>query len=86
MFPRAQGKSFTVGLDLMDAGGLLAGIGADDREILRRQIVELQESTNAVERCRKPVIAAVHGHCIGAGTLHPCHRGAEALRRMQRWT
>lgn len=64
---RAQGKSFTVGLDLTAAGAMLAGKGADDREGLKRKIGELQESTNAIERCRKPVIAAVHGHCIGAG-------------------
>jgi len=64
---RAEGKSFTVGLDLMEAGALLAGKGADDREILRKKILELQESNNAIERCRKPVIAAVHGHCLGGG-------------------
>jgi enoyl-CoA hydratase len=64
---RAAGKNFTVGLDLAQAGGLLGGKGADDREGLRRMILELQESNNAIEQCRKPVIAAVHGHCIGAG-------------------
>ena len=64
---RAEGPSFTAGLDLMEASGLLAGKGADDREKLRRTIGDLQESNNAIERCRKPVIAAVHGHCIGGG-------------------
>ncbi len=34
---------------------------------LTAKIAALQEATNAVERCRKPVLAAVHGHCIGAG-------------------
>jgi Delta3,5-Delta2,4-dienoyl-CoA isomerase len=63
----AEGKSFTVGLDLMEAGAMLGGNGADDRDMLRKKILELQESNNAVERCRKPVIAAVHGHCIGGG-------------------
>jgi enoyl-CoA hydratase/carnithine racemase len=29
---RAEGKSFTVGLDLMEAGAMLTGKGADDRE------------------------------------------------------
>jgi enoyl-CoA hydratase len=64
---RAAGENFTVGLDLMEAGGLLGGKGADDRERLRRVIQELQESNNTIEQCRKPVIAAVHGHCIGGG-------------------
>ena len=64
---RAEGKSFTAGLDLMEAGTLLGGKGADDRDKLRKKIMELQESNNVVERCRKPVIAAVHGHCIGGG-------------------
>lgn len=61
----AEGKSFSVGLDLGEAVGLISGKGADDRETLRRRVLELQESFNAIERCRKPVIAAVHGHCIG---------------------
>jgi enoyl-CoA hydratase/carnithine racemase len=64
---RAEGKSFTAGLDLMEAGAMLGGKGADDRDKLRKKIMELQESNNVVERCRKPVIAAVHGHCIGGG-------------------
>ncbi len=31
------------------------------------KIKELQEGISAIERCRKPVIAAIHGHCLGAG-------------------
>jgi enoyl-CoA hydratase len=34
---------------------------------LTAKIAALQEAMNAIERCRKPVLAAVHGHCIGAG-------------------
>lgn len=64
---RAEGKNFTAGLDLVEAGAMLVGKGTDDREHLRKSILELQESNNAIERCRKPVIAAVHGHCIGGG-------------------
>ena len=63
----AEGKSFTAGLDLIEAGAILVAKGADDREVLRKKILELQESNNAIERCTKPVIAAVHGHCIGGG-------------------
>ncbi|TFG38134.1 MAG: enoyl-CoA hydratase, partial [Syntrophobacterales bacterium] len=37
------------------------------RESLRRKISSLQKSMTAVEKCLKPVIAAVHGHCVGGG-------------------
>jgi enoyl-CoA hydratase len=63
----AEGKDFTAGLDLTEAGSMLGNGSADSRERLRRWIIELQESINAVEKCRKPVIAAVHGNCIGGG-------------------
>ncbi|MBW1990510.1 MAG: enoyl-CoA hydratase/isomerase family protein, partial [Deltaproteobacteria bacterium] len=70
---RAEGKSFTAGLDLKWAGGLLTGaVGADSRETMRREIMALQESMNAVERCPKPVIAAIHSHCIGGGIDLAC--------------
>jgi enoyl-CoA hydratase/carnithine racemase len=36
-------------------------------ESLRRNILALQDSISAVERCRKPVIAAVNGACVGGG-------------------
>ena len=65
---KGEGKSFTVGLDLAEAGSMVSGgAGADAREELRLKIIELQDSMNAIEKCRKPVIAAVHGHCIGGG-------------------
>jgi delta(3,5)-delta(2,4)-dienoyl-CoA isomerase len=35
--------------------------------LLRRHIEELQNSLTAIEKCDKPVIAAVHGLCLGAG-------------------
>jgi enoyl-CoA hydratase len=65
---KAEGKSFSAGLDLTEFGPLLSGgIGADVREALRKTILKCQEGMNAVERCRKPSIAAVHSHCIGGG-------------------
>ena len=64
---RAEGRDFTVGLDLMEAAGFFAETGAANREETRRKIAEIQDCLNAVERCRKPVIAAVHGYCIGGG-------------------
>ncbi|OVA09620.1 Crotonase superfamily [Macleaya cordata] len=37
------------------------------RERLRREIKGLQAAITALERCRKPVIAGIHGGCIGGG-------------------
>ncbi len=64
---KAEGKSFTAGLDLTEGGSKLMGSDADKRESLRQWIGHLQESMNIIEKCRKPVIAAVHSHCIGGG-------------------
>jgi enoyl-CoA hydratase len=64
---RAEGKSFTAGLDLVAAQSLLGDGSAVYREELRRKIMKLQESMTAIEKCRKPVIAAIHGYCIGGG-------------------
>jgi enoyl-CoA hydratase/carnithine racemase len=64
---RAAGKMFTAGLDLVAAGSLMGDGSAAYREGLRRKILDIQETITAIERCRKPVIAAVHGWCIGGG-------------------
>ena len=65
-----EGKHFTSGIDLQEFAAMQGAEFADDgrrRENLRRKILEMQESFIAIERCRVPVIAAVHGACIGAG-------------------
>jgi enoyl-CoA hydratase/carnithine racemase len=65
---RAEGPCFTVGLDLVNSGAEILGDGsALSREKLRRRILELQGSTQAIDHCRVPVIAAIHGYCIGGG-------------------
>ncbi|MBW1790455.1 MAG: crotonase/enoyl-CoA hydratase family protein [Deltaproteobacteria bacterium] len=64
---KAEGKSFTAGLDLLEMGSTLQGTGADARAGLQQEILRIQECFNAVEKCRKPVIAAAHSHCIGGG-------------------
>jgi len=72
----AEGRMFTAGLDLKEAfaglGGVAAGTDGPSSQALRnfdlyRLIRDWQDSISAAERCRKPVIAAVHGHCIGGG-------------------
>jgi enoyl-CoA hydratase len=64
---RAEGKMFTAGLDLGVATALLGDNSASSREKLRKLVMKLQDSFSAIERFRKPVIAAVHGWCIGGG-------------------
>ena len=68
---RGAGKHFTAGIDLAMLEGLAARLrdedGARSREKLRRVILDLQDTLSAIERCRKPVIAAVHGVCYGGG-------------------
>ncbi|KAM0931434.1 hypothetical protein ACQ4PT_000448 [Festuca glaucescens] len=66
----AAGPHFCAGIELGGPGSPLAGRGADPAaaaEGLRRVILDLQAAFTAVELCRKPVIAAVHGACVGAG-------------------
>src|SRR5262245_55378429 len=67
----ARGDHFTVGLDLQGMGGTLAGgeptSGAAQRMRTMHEIARLQRSITAVAECAKPVIAAIHGWCIGGG-------------------
>jgi enoyl-CoA hydratase len=67
-----RGEHFTSGLDLQTMGGSLAGnseptSGAAARTRLLHEIGRLQRSISAVADCPKPVIAAIHGWCIGGG-------------------
>ncbi len=65
---RAEGRCFTVGLDLKEAAqSLLPDDTTSGREELRRKIIDMQACVTALARCRKPVIAAIHGLCYGAG-------------------
>src|SRR5271166_4740916 len=63
------GRNFNAGIDLAmlsqitDSGGR----AAHQREELRRVILDLQDVITSLESCRKPVLAAIHGACIGGG-------------------
>lgn len=69
---KAEGKSFSAGTDLEEAAKLLGQGSADGRDHMRKEILALQQSFTKIEKCRKPVIAAVHSHCIGAGVDMIC--------------
>jgi enoyl-CoA hydratase/carnithine racemase len=63
------GGNFCAGIDL----GMMMALGkqiedpcdARTRENLRIVILDLQDTLTSIERCRKPVIASIHGACIG---------------------
>ena len=62
------GKHFSSGIDLMLLASVGAQLGKDvgrNATALRRKILELQASFNVVDNCRKPVLAAIQGYCIG---------------------
>jgi enoyl-CoA hydratase len=66
-----EGKNFCAGIDLE----LLMDIQKYNqikcegrkRETLRKFILKLQDTISAIEKCRKPVLAAIHRACIGGG-------------------
>ena len=71
-----EGKNFSSGIDLamlmqikQDISDLEAGRAA---EKIYKFVSALQESINSVEKCRKPVIAAIHGACVGGGVDLVC--------------
>ena len=64
----AKGPHFTVGLDLKTMGGTVAGGGGGGSKLrFYKEVHRLQRSISSVADCPKPVIAAVHGWCIGGG-------------------
>jgi len=65
-----NGKHFCAGIDLGMLNELIdESINCEGRkrEALRSEILWLQSQLSAVANCRKPVLAAVHGACVGAG-------------------
>ena len=57
-----QGRAFCVGADLEAHAG-----GEPTRGDRRRYVKMAQRANRALQRCTRPVIAAVNGHAIGAG-------------------
>lgn len=65
------GKHFCAGIDFSFVATIVAQAQAQPegrkQEWLREKIIGMQKSFSQAEFCRKPVIAAVHGACVGAG-------------------
>mmetsp|Transcript_20294 Transcript_20294/g.44120 ORF Transcript_20294/g.44120 Transcript_20294/m.44120 type:complete len:313 (-) Transcript_20294:129-1067(-) len=78
-----SGKGFCGGIDVTDEK-FFSGVGtsADDddssRDMARKslafrpQILQMQAAFTAVEDCPVPVVAAIHGACVGAGIDLTC--------------
>ncbi len=66
-----EGKHFCAGIDLellMSVAGLQSMECAGRRsEKIRELVLKLQATINAIEKCAKPVLAAIHNGCIGGG-------------------
>ncbi|KAI9288766.1 ClpP/crotonase-like domain-containing protein [Umbelopsis sp. AD052] len=65
-----SGRMFTAGLDLSENGLVIMDSGMDLARAAfhrRRHIEDFQAAFTAIEQCDKPVIAAVHNGCFGAG-------------------
>lgn len=68
----AKGPHFTVGLDLKEFGSVFAGTGssgsrASSNATTYKAVRAMQDSVTSIAKLAVPVIAAVHGYCIGAG-------------------
>ncbi|MGW0040686.1 crotonase/enoyl-CoA hydratase family protein [Rhodococcus sp. NPDC003348] len=67
-----QGKNFSFGLDLAAMAPMMAPVLGDKAQAAPRttfhgDIKAMQRGINAVADCRKPVVAAIQGWCIGGG-------------------
>lgn len=68
---KGEGKHFCAGIDLELLMSLnkLKEITCEGRrgEHLKKFILNLQDTVSVIEKCTKPVIAAIHNGCIGGG-------------------
>ncbi len=66
----AEGPAFSVGLDLKAMSDTIGGLNEGDaggRLHFLKDITRLQGSITSVADCSVPVIAAMHGWCVGGG-------------------
>jgi len=68
----ANGKHFCAGIDLSLFTDIVPTKGGRKEpgrqaEALRRNVLKFQDNLSAIEKCRKPVLAAIHHTCIGGG-------------------
>ena len=74
---QGNGKAFSAGIDTADSSFFPSQEDSNDdaaRKSLsfRPQIIDMQRCFTALEECPVPVVAAIHGACIGAGIDLAC--------------
>ena len=64
---RGEGRHFCSGIDTSTFGTILSGPQCAGRRntTLHASIRSLQDALTSLERCRVPVLAAIHGACLG---------------------
>ena len=67
-----RGSCFSVGIDLLGMAEFMSELMDKEQKggikwKMIKKIKQLQDSLTCIELCRKPVIAAIHGYCIGGG-------------------
>lgn len=66
-----EGRHFCSGIDLAMFSGIAEAQNGLEKsrvvEQFRATILRLQGNLTAIERCRKPVLAAIQGSCVGGG-------------------
>lgn len=63
-----EGKNFCAGIDLELLANFSGNLPEDEgrkREAIRRNVKRLQAPINAIEKCSKPILAAIHRACVG---------------------
>ncbi|MBT4364366.1 MAG: enoyl-CoA hydratase [Desulfobacteraceae bacterium] len=67
-----KGSCFSSGIDLIDIVSTVPEMIQSDqlgavKWSFKKKIGQLQDAVTCMQRCTKPVIGAIHGHCVGAG-------------------
>ncbi|XP_011302760.1 delta(3,5)-Delta(2,4)-dienoyl-CoA isomerase, mitochondrial [Fopius arisanus] len=71
------GKAFCAGIDLQNAMNMGQQIAqyediARKARLVEKRLTQYQDAFLSIEKCRKPIIAAIHGLCIGAALNMIC--------------
>jgi enoyl-CoA hydratase len=82
-----EGKHFCGGIDLSMLEGLIQDHEDPARgsEVFRDRVRAMQQSLRSLRQCRKPVIAVMHGACVGAAIDMTCYADMRFADRSARF-